>query len=377
MLLLITFLNGAGVGFYLTRTLPPERAHPPEPPVAVNWDDVTEGLKQVFAENQVPESWLIRPVMSESDTNEVRSLKIGVKYPIHFLKDRLTNGLFQKLSEMGWTISEAEASLKYPNEDFVYKKGPNNLLEIQLIRYPKLEWLDRSIAIIIDDFGYKLHPVVDQFLKLPVPVTWAIIPGLNYTKEIAQIAGANHVPVIIHLPMEPMHARVEHGGFTIFEGMSKKNIGRVIHRALAEIPAAAGVNNHMGSKLSIYQPTLILFMQVLRDNGLFFIDSMTNPKSIAYKVARNQGVPSLKMFTYLDNPKSSLNLAQKLSEAVAESEKKGRAIVIGHARNETAALLKTEIKKWQARGIYFVPVSELVQEYEAKKLFRRKIAGRF
>ena len=377
ILLLVTGVNAAWTGYYLMRPLPRMKpVSPRETSVAVNWKAVREGLRETFRAHQLPESWLTWTPGTSSDSLGEHNLSVRVKYPTQFLKDDLTNDLFQKLVARGWTVEKAEASLKHPNEDFEFRKGGDNRLIIHLIRYPKLEWHDRKIAVIIDDFGYKTNPVLREFLKLPAPVTWAIIPGLPHTKDVAAVAQKQGIPVIIHLPMEPLQAKIEHGGFTIFTGMKKEIIRRIISQALAEIPTAEGVNNHMGSKLTTYQPTLILLMQVLREKHLFFIDSMTNPKSIAYKIARNQGVASLKMFTYLDNPKSSLNLDQKLAEAVAEADKKGQAIVIGHAREETAKLLLVELKKWKSRGIYFVPVRELIHEYSDKKLYQSKVANR-
>jgi len=378
ILLLVTGINAGWTGYYLSQPPSSPKKAPAlqEKPVGVDWNAVRKGLQETFQANQIPESWIngLSNIADDSLRNHVFSIR--VKYPMHFLKDRLTNDLFHRLHGLGWTVSRAEASLKHPNEEFEFQMGKRNRLIIHLVRFPKLEWHDRKIAVIIDDFGYKANPILREFLKLPAPVTWAIIPGLPHTRDVAQVAQKQKIPVIIHLPMEPLHARIEHGGFTIFTGMKKQQIRQIISQALAEIPMAEGVNNHMGSKLTTYQPTLILLMQVLRENHLFFIDSMTNPKSIAYKIARNQGVASLKMFTYLDNPKSSLNLDQKLAEAVAEADKKGQAIVIGHAREETSKLLSVELKKWKNRGIYFVPVRELVRDYSDKKLFLNKVANR-
>ena len=378
ILLLVTGINAGWTGYYLSQPVSfQEKASALQgKPVAVDWNAVRNGLLETFRANQIPESWIngLSDIGGDSVGNHVFSIR--VKYPLHFLKDRLTNDLFCTLHGLGWTVSRAEASLKHPDEEFEFQRGNGNHLIIQLVRYPKLEWHDRKIAVIIDDFGYKTNPVLREFLKLPAPVTWAIIPGLPHTKDVAVVAQKHGVPVIIHLPMEPLRARIEHGGFTIFTGMKKGEIRQIISQALAQIPIAEGVNNHMGSRLTTYQPTLILLMQVLREKHLFFIDSMTNPKSIAYKIARNQGVASLKMFTYLDNPKSSLNLDQKLAEAVAEADKKGQAIVIGHAREETAKLLASELTYWKYRGIYFVPVRELIHEYSEKKLYQNKVANR-
>ena len=379
VLLLFSFFNASFVALLWTKkepkptkTLAATPISPKKlPPLSI--PGLRKAVSAVLRAHQVPDNWLT--FRQESPKSDGDSLKLGfrLKYPTRFQKDWLTNDLFQTISGLGWQTVAVRTSLTHPTETFVFVRPPGAKLTFRLVRYPKIEWHDRQIGIIIDDFGYRQGKSLSEFLKLPVPVTWAIIPGLPHTKNVVAIARKNHVPVIIHLPMQPLKGRIEQEGFTVMMGMSEKQIASILKKARAEVPIAEGVNNHMGSLLTTHQPTLIRLMRVLRRNHLFFIDSMTNPRSIAYKIARNQGVPSLKMFTYLDNPKSGETLAQKMAAAVKEADREGTAIVIGHDRLKTAEALAPVIAYWRARGIYFVPVRDLVRQYWEKRRYRQKL----
>ena len=378
VLLVLTFFNASFVALLWThgrpRPLKVEKITPRKenalPPLSL--PEFKTQIFSVLKKHQVPKNWVTFEIRGSNGARDSLNLLLRIKYPRKFQKDWLTNDLYQLFSASGWRVVRASSSLKHPNEDFVFVRPPRGKLVLKLVRYPKIEWHDRRMAIIIDDFGYRLGKSISEFLALPAPVTWAIIPGLPHTKEVVQIARKNHIPTMIHLPMQPLKGKIEQGGFTIMVGMSEKQIAKILQKALAQIPIAEGVNNHMGSLLTTHQPTLIRLMRVLRKDNLFFIDSMTNLESIAYKIARNQGVPSMKMFTYLDNAKSGMTVAQKMAEAVKEADQKGPVIVIGHDRLKTVQALAPVISQWQAKGIYFVPVRDLVREYWEKQQYFKK-----
>ncbi len=379
MLLVLTFFNASFVALLwmhgrasapATEKILPKKEVKKLPHLSLT--DFRTRVFAVLAKHQVPRNWVTFKSENPGGAKDSLKLLLRIKYPTKFQKDWLTNDLYQLFSATGWEVVQARSSLKHPNEDFAFVRPPRGRLILKLVRYPKIEWHDRQIAVIIDDFGYRLGKSISEFLALPASVTWSIIPGLPHTKEVVAIARKNHVPTIIHLPMQPLRGKIEQGGFTIMVGMRENQIAEILKKAKAQIPIAEGVNNHMGSLLTTHQPTLIRLMRVLRREKLFFIDSMTNPESIAYKIARNQGVPSMKMFTYLDNPKSGMTLAQKMDEAVKEADRKGSVIVIGHDRLSTVQALAPQISYWQAKGIYFVPVRNLVREYWQKKQYFQK-----
>ncbi len=58
------------------------------------------------------------------------------------------------------------------------------------------------IGLIIDDFGYRNDHVSNGFLQLPGKLTYAIIPGHDYSQLFSKKAYDAGYEIIVHLPME-------------------------------------------------------------------------------------------------------------------------------------------------------------------------------
>ena len=63
---------------------------------------------------------------------------------------------------------------------------------------------------------------------------------------------------------------------------------------VASVPGAIGVNNHEGSALTENKEAMKFLMAELKARNLLFLDSLTNPKSVAYATAREFGIESRK-----------------------------------------------------------------------------------
>ncbi|PYV18730.1 MAG: hypothetical protein DMG21_03995, partial [Acidobacteria bacterium] len=140
-------------------------------------------------------------------------------------------------------------------------------------------------AIVIDDLGRELE-AVHQLARLPYRVTFAVLPGLAYSREAAEEAHRAGREVLLHLPMEPeLGARALPGPGEIKVGMADPEVGRVIRADLGSVPYSDGVNNHMGSRATADAALMGRVMKVLRERNLFFIDSRTTASSAALEAA--------------------------------------------------------------------------------------------
>ena len=70
---------------------------------------------------------------------------------------------------------------------------------------------------------------------------------------------------------------------------------------LASVPGAVGVNNHEGSLLTENREAMTFLMAELKARDLFFLDSLTSPKSLAYATAKEFGVRTNRRDVFLDN----------------------------------------------------------------------------
>ncbi|GKT28860.1 Divergent polysaccharide deacetylase like protein [Aduncisulcus paluster] len=123
--------------------------------------------------------------------------------------------------------------------------------------------------------------------------------------------------------------------------MNADKIGSITLAAIAKVPGATGLNNHMGSSFTENY------------NGM-----LAALKHACRKAASKAGVTFYERNIFLDNVKDVGAIKYQLSKAAKIARKHGQAIAIGHPNHET---LKA-IRQWVAenRGkIRIVPVSSL------------------
>ncbi|MBI5441485.1 MAG: divergent polysaccharide deacetylase family protein [Deltaproteobacteria bacterium] len=220
------------------------------------------------------------------------------------------------------------------------------------------------LALVIDDFGGDLRSA-RAFLDLEANITPAIIPGLAKSVETAHLVRERGRPFLIHLPMEPQgYPKANPGKGALLQAMHEEEIRRRVNEALAALPGAAGLNNHMGSKLTELQRPMNCVMEELRRSNLFFVDSMTSPKSVAWAAARHAGIGWQKRDVFLDNDEDAAAIRRQLDLALEKAKRNGTAIAIGHPYATTLETIGEWVPRAREEGVRLVPVTELVRRPE-------------
>lgn len=221
-----------------------------------------------------------------------------------------------------------------------------------------------AIAVLIDDMGYRRAEGL-RALALPGPLAFAFLPHTPHAAALARLAHLRGKDVLLHQPMEPAPARApEPGG--LHAGMGADELDRTLAANLAAVPHARGVNNHMGSLLTRDPRAMRLLMTALRRRGgLYFVDSRTTPRSVAWRAARSAGVPSIERDVFLDNEPDPGRIRARFTELVARAHERGAALAIGHPRPGTLAVLARELARLDAHGVRLVAVSRLVARASA------------
>ena len=204
---------------------------------------------------------------------------------------------------------------------------------------PKKETIDKNIAkskivIIVDDLGQTKKPI-DQLLKIPAPITFAVLPDLPYSNYAADKADKKGWDVILHMPMEPKessgYTAVDAGDNVLLVGLSKDVILSKLNKSLSSVPHVIGLNNHMGSKFMENGELTELILKDLKGKGLIFVDSKTSSGSKGYETALDLGMKTAQRDVFLDNSsKSSQYVKDQLEKLVDISKKRGYAIGICH-----------------------------------------------
>jgi polysaccharide deacetylase 2 family uncharacterized protein YibQ len=218
-----------------------------------------------------------------------------------------------------------------------------------------------SIAIVIDDMGASVKDA-ERLLAINQPITFAIIPGLAHSRQVAEIAHGKGRGVMIHMPMEPQgypQQRLEKNGLLLSQ--STGDITSRVEAYLKEIPHASGANNHMGSAFTEHEDKMQPVLDTLKRRGMFFIDSRTSSKSVGYALAGRMGMQTGTRNIFLDNDQSVDKVKEQLFAAAGMATKRGSVIAICHPHPGTIQALQELMPELQRQGITFVPAALLVR----------------
>ncbi|MGE4351871.1 MAG: divergent polysaccharide deacetylase family protein [Bdellovibrionales bacterium] len=215
-----------------------------------------------------------------------------------------------------------------------------------------------KVALIIDDMG-----VVERLSRraalLPAPVTLSYLPYASNLVAQAEAAQAKGHDIMLHLPMEPL-GHENPGPGALMDNQDSQTWQILTLKALHSYDGFIGANNHMGSRLTMNAQAMRTVGAVLRDNGLFFVDSRTSGKSLAARVMQESGVSQVGRDVFLDDTQTRAAVDKELARLEQVARRKGAAVAIGHPHAVTLDALAHWMPLAQERGITFVPVRTLV-----------------
>lgn len=227
-------------------------------------------------------------------------------------------------------------------------------------------------AIIIDDFGGGTGGV-REFLEGKVPITAAVMPFTEVSKQHAIWAHKNGIEVMIHLPMQPKKGKRSWlGPKPITVDLSPDEIKNRVYEAIKTVPYAKGLNNHMGSLAVENEEIVRAIVEVAKEKNLYIVDSGTSPDSKFPQVSKELGVPLLKRDVFLDDISSAPHVRKQMEKLARITEKNGQGVAIGHVgvKGEVCATgVLQSMVEFRKRHIVIVPVSQLLSKELTKKNF--------
>ena len=223
-----------------------------------------------------------------------------------------------------------------------------------------------ELAIIVDDIGYDLA-AVKELLTIDAPLTFAVLPYSPHAREASEMIRRAGKEILLHLPMEPWRRGGEEPG-TLRTSMTDGELNRKVREALDALPSAVGVNNHMGSRFMEDAEKLSAVFSVIKDRGLFFVDSRTTPHSMGDRIAGRLGMPFASRKIFIDNSQDYEDILLLLVSQRAERKTLPGSplILIGHPHPTTVQALKDAIPMLKEQGFDLVPVSRMVQIQKKK-----------
>ena len=219
-----------------------------------------------------------------------------------------------------------------------------------------------KLALVIDDFGYAKGGIAREILELDIPLTISIIPTLRFSSDALEFAKQKDRCVMLHLPMESEHGEpfdVE----PVTLQMNDAEIAALVRRYVESLPGIDGVNNHQGSLATADMRVMKAVMGELSGRHLFFLDSLTSPKSVAYNAAIEAGLRAAQNQLFIDDATERRDdVADRLHELVEVARKRGSAIGIGHPHPWTLEALRDNLDFLRDAGVELVTVCELTRE---------------
>jgi len=212
------------------------------------------------------------------------------------------------------------------------------------------------MSIIIDDLGQSSERD-NRTLALPGPVTMAVMPDTPHATAFARQAHKAGKTVILHMPMDPAT-----GPYAWHPEVALTELARRLDAALAKVPYAAGINNHMGSRMTAQRQPMAWLMGELQQRHLFFVDSRTSAATVAAAEAQRIGLANVSRDVFLDDVRTTEAITAQLQEGVALARRQGSAVLIGHPYPQTLGVLEREMPRLRSQGIELITLQQMIGE---------------
>jgi polysaccharide deacetylase 2 family uncharacterized protein YibQ len=216
------------------------------------------------------------------------------------------------------------------------------------------------IAILIDDAGLNRRNTA-RLVDLRGPLTFAFMTYADNLQKQSAAARTHGHELMLHMPMEPLDHAQNAGPNALETELDAAELHRRLLWGLDRLDGYVGINNHMGSRFTAWEPGMSMVMEELKRRGLLFVDSRTIADSVGDRMAERYSVPHADRDVFLDNDEDGAAVTERLADLEAVARKHGMAIGIGHPHDGTIAALVEWLPTMAQKGFVLVPVSTIVE----------------
>jgi polysaccharide deacetylase 2 family uncharacterized protein YibQ len=186
----------------------------------------------------------------------------------------------------------------------------------------------KTLILVIDDAGYNMKEL-EAFLRLPLPLTIAVLPGLPNSEAAARAVRAAGKELILHQPMAALGGQ-DPGPGAILAVDSPSRAGRLVEENLKSVPGAVGMNNHMGSAVTTEPPIMEAVAAIAKRRGIYYLDSLTVPGTATHEAALREGIRYWERDVFLDNAPDRASIIRAVEDGKKRADTGRPAIMIGH-----------------------------------------------
>ena len=216
------------------------------------------------------------------------------------------------------------------------------------------------IAIVIGGLGLSQTGTQRALDTLPEEITLAFAAtGNSLFRWMPEARRGGH-EILLQVPLEPFdYPDNNPGRLTLLHKDSEAENIKRLHQAMGRMTNYTGIMNHLGGRFLADAAALEPVMRDISNRGLLFLDDGTSAQSLSGTYAKAFGAPHAFADIILDQEVSRTAVLQKLDELERIALRKGSAIGVASAFDESVDAVTEWAREASGRGIEIVGVSVL------------------
>jgi uncharacterized protein len=255
-----------------------------------------------------------------------------------------------------------------PNQDLIEsspygdlpKVGDGGLRPVDQYARPWSGAYGNRIAIVVSGLGLSQTGTKHAIDRLPPEVTLAFASSGNSLQRWMQEARRSGHEILIQVPFEPLsYPANDLSRDMLMVGQSASENIEKLHRAMGQITNYTGVMNYLGSRFLADADALDPVMRDIASRGLLFLDDGSSARSLTGTFAKTLNMPYSVGDVLLDGDLNRAAIMGKLDELERIAQRKGSAVGVASAFDESIAAIAQWSKDAERRGIEIVGVSAL------------------
>jgi polysaccharide deacetylase 2 family uncharacterized protein YibQ len=234
-----------------------------------------------------------------------------------------------------------------------------SVLTIQLVEDLRLERNAGQIALVFDLLGRQLDELEMACLTLPHVVNFAILPGFDHSRRIAEIAVENGHGVLTRLEMNASNSAAVPEAFRLAGDMRLELISRRVRSALSAVPKSDGIcmltDATPGGERAIAN-----ILEIIRKNNMLYMEANLEITP-ALSLARRKKIKFAHNTLTMSDIREAPLVQHKLTEIAEQALREGRAVGLIYADRVIVASLADELSRLRKRGCQFVKLTSIVK----------------
>lgn len=219
------------------------------------------------------------------------------------------------------------------------------------------------IAIVVGGLGLSQTGTQRAIQQLPAGVTLGFASTGNSLQRWMQEARRAGHEIVMQVPFEPFDypANDPGPGTLLTKSSPAENLKR-LHVAMGEITNYVGVMNYLGARYLADASAMEPVLQDISKRGLLFLDDGSSAQSKTETVAKAVEMPYAFGDLTLDDQVQTGAILKKLDDLERIADRKGSAIGIASAFDESIAAIREWSEKASQRGVEIVGVSAIARD---------------